>query len=197
MQLTRKGAETRQRIVAGAADEVRDRGVTALTLQDVLARTRTSKGQLFHYFPGGKDELLLAVAQHESDQQPSAEDLTTWAAWHDWRDRVVAHYRGTGERCTLSDLAAQPARTAPGAQAVITRLLATRQAHLTAGIRHLQATGEIDAELDAERAATALVAGIQGGVAVLMATGSTAHLEAALDIGIAGLRPRFTPARGR
>ncbi|MFC7624159.1 hypothetical protein [Microlunatus sp. GCM10028923] len=46
--------------------------------------TRTSKGQLFHYFPGGKEELLLAVARHEADrvlddQQPHLGDLTSWA----------------------------------------------------------------------------------------------------------------------
>ncbi len=33
-----------------------------------MARTGTSKGQLFHYFPAGKDELLVAVAQFEADQ---------------------------------------------------------------------------------------------------------------------------------
>ena len=42
---------------------LREKGVSAATLDDVMARTRASKSQLFHYFPAGKDELLLAVEQ--------------------------------------------------------------------------------------------------------------------------------------
>jgi AcrR family transcriptional regulator len=61
--LTSKGAQTRARIVAGAAAEIRERGVDDVRLEDVMARTRTSKSQLFHYFPGGKEDLLLGVAQ--------------------------------------------------------------------------------------------------------------------------------------
>ena len=92
--LTAKGRATRERIIAGAAAEVRARGVAATTLDDVRARTRTSKSQLFHYFPGGEDQLLLAVAEHEarrvlSDQQPHLKALTPWAAWRRWRDAVV------------------------------------------------------------------------------------------------------------
>ncbi|WP_255658591.1 TetR/AcrR family transcriptional regulator [Actinoplanes sp. L3-i22] len=193
-KLTRKGAETRQRIVAGAAAEVREHGVTGLKLEDVLLRTRTSKGQLFHYFPGGRDELLHAVAEAEAARRPPSSGLTTWPAWITWRDRVVEHYRGSGQRCVLSDLAAQPGRNSPGARALIAGLIATRQADLAAGIRHMQAAGDMDPGPDADRAAAALVAGVQGGVAVLMATGSAVHLEAALDMGLAALRAP-APAR--
>ena len=60
-ELTAKGKATRNRIVEGAAVVLRETGVSAATLDDVMARTQTSKSQLFHYFPAGKDELLLAV----------------------------------------------------------------------------------------------------------------------------------------
>ena len=89
--LTAKGQATRQRIIEGAAAEIRAGGVQNATLDDVLARTRTSKSQLFHYFPGGKEQLLLAVAEYEAqtvldDQQPYLGELTSWAAWQRWRD---------------------------------------------------------------------------------------------------------------
>lgn len=42
--------------------------------------------------------------------------------------------------------------------------------------------------MDADRSAAALLAGIQGGVVVLLSTGRTTHLEAALDLGIQQLR---------
>ena len=65
--LTAKGLATRRRIIEGAAAEIRERGVAVTTLDDVRARTQTSKSQVFHYFPGGKEQLLLAVAQHEAE----------------------------------------------------------------------------------------------------------------------------------
>jgi AcrR family transcriptional regulator len=74
-RLTSKGAATRQRIIEGAAAEIRERGVTGVTLDDICARTAAGRSRLFHYFPGGKEELLLSVARHEvgrvvSGQQP-------------------------------------------------------------------------------------------------------------------------------
>jgi hypothetical protein len=52
----------------------------------------------------------------------------------------------------------------------------------------MQAAGGIAAGLDADRAAAALLAGIQGGVTILLATGGITHLEAALDTGLDQLR---------
>ncbi|MEV4532542.1 TetR/AcrR family transcriptional regulator [Asanoa sp. NPDC049518] len=191
--LTRKGVATRQRIVEGAAAEIRERGAVATTLDDVRARTGTSKGQLFHYFPDGKDELLLAVAKHEServlsDQQPQLGDLTSWPAWQAWRDRVVARYLAQGTECPLNSLMSQLGRGTPGARAVTTELIDQWQREIANGIRHMQGIGEVDGALDADRSAAALLAGIQGGVGVMIATGRIENLEAALDVGIANLR---------
>lgn len=98
-KLTAEGRATRQRIIEGAATEIRTRGVAQTTLEDIMARTQTSKSQLFHYFPDGKDQLLLAVAALESqavldDQQPHLSALTSWAAWQRWSDAVVDRRRG-------------------------------------------------------------------------------------------------------
>ncbi len=193
MPLTRKGAATRQRIVEGAAEQIRDQGVFAVRLEDVMARTGTSKSQLFHYFPDGKDELLLAVARHEADrviedQQPELGSLTTWAAWERWRDKVLARYRAQGSDCPLHTALAQLGGATDATRTVAAELLDRWQRQLATGIRHLQATGAIGSTLDADREAAALLAGIQGGVLILLTTGSAAHLEAALDVGIARLR---------
>lgn len=198
--LTPKGVATRQRIVEGAAAEIRERGIVATTLDDVRARTGTSKSQLFHYFPDGKEELLLAVAHYEADrvltdQQPYLGDLTSWPAWSAWRDAVVARYREQGQQCPLNLLVSQLGRNTPGAQAVVHELIRQWQAEIAAGLRHMQATGEVDPELDADRNASALLAGIQGGVTMMLSTtGRLDHLEAALDIGIGNLRRSARPA---
>ncbi|MHA3019895.1 TetR/AcrR family transcriptional regulator [Mycobacterium sp. BMJ-28] len=192
-KLTAKGAATRARIVTGAAAEIRDRGVALTTLDDIRARTGTSKSQLFHYFPGGKEQLLLAVAQHEAeqvlaDQQPHLGALTSWAAWQRWRDAVVQRYRRQGQSCPLSMLMSEIGRATPGAQAVTTALMRRWHDEIADGIRDMQAQGKISARVAAERDAAALLAGIQGGVGILLATGDLSYLEHALDVGIENLR---------
>jgi AcrR family transcriptional regulator len=197
-KLTPKGAATRDRIIEGASAEIREHGVTA-TLDDIRARTGTSKSQLFHYFPDGREQLLLAVARYEADrvladQQPQLRDLTSWDSWLAWRDAVVARYREQGQQCPLSALVTQLGRATPGAQAVVTELMGQWQAEIAAGVRYMQAVGEISPDLVPERMAAAVVAGIQGGVVMLMSTGDTTPLEAALDLAIGYLRASASPA---
>ncbi|ROQ68279.1 TetR family transcriptional regulator [Streptomyces sp. 840.1] len=192
-KLTAKGKATRSRIVEGAAAVVRERGVAWATLDDIMARTGTSKSQLFHYFPAGKDELLVAVAQFEADQvledqQPYLGRLDSWESWEQWRDAVVRRYEAQGDQCPLGSLFLQIGRSTPGARAIVVELLRRWQESLAAGIRALRAAGELPADVDADTRAAALLAGIQGGVSILLSTGRSTHLRAALDQGIADLR---------
>lgn len=191
--LTAKGRATRQRIIEGAAAEIRASGVSVATLDDIRARTQTSKSQLFHYFPAGKEQLLLAVAEHEAqmvldDQQPYLGDLTSWASWQRWRDAVVDRYRRQGQHCPLAVLMSEIGRTTPGAQAVTSALMDKWHTEIADGVRHMQAHDKVVSRLDADRVAAALLAGIQGGVGVLLATGDIGYLEAALDVGIESIR---------
>ncbi|WP_037858967.1 TetR/AcrR family transcriptional regulator [Streptomyces sp. NRRL S-340] len=190
--LTPKGQATRRRIVAGAAEVLREAGIAA-TLDDIRERTRTSKSQLFHYFPGGRDQLLLAVAHFEADrvlddQQPHLGHLDDWDAWYRWRDSVVERYREQGDTCPLGSLLRQVGTASPGAQAVVVELMRRWQEHIAEGIRALVRTGRLPEAFDVDTAAAALLAGVQGGVSFLLATGRLTHLEAALDWGIAQLR---------
>lgn len=191
--LTAKGRATRQRIVEGAAAEIRARGVAIATLDDVRSRTHTSKSQLFHYFPGGKEQLLLAVAEHEAqhvltDQQPHLSALTSWAAWQRWRDTVVDRYRRQGQHCPLAVLMSEIGRTSPAAQAVTAALMRQWHDAIATGVRQMQQQHKIAPSIDADRAAAALLAGIQGGVGIMLATGDLGYLKAALDLGIESLR---------
>jgi AcrR family transcriptional regulator len=190
---TEKGRATRQRIIEGAAQEVRARGIANTSLDDVRSVTNTSKSQLFHYFPEGKTQLLLAVAQHEADlvladQQPHLDNLGSWRAWVAWRNLVVDRYRHQGQHCPLSVLVSQLGPSEPSVRVVVVDLLDRWQDRIADGIRRMQVQGKIAPHLNAERTAAALLAGIQGGVLVMLATGRMTHLEAALDQGIERLR---------
>jgi hypothetical protein len=79
-------------------------------------------------------------------------------------------------------------RTTPGAQAVTGALIRQWHSEIAAGVLHMQRKGQIATRVDAERVAAALLAGIQGGVGILLATGDSSFLEAALDAGIDAMR---------
>lgn len=182
---TARGAATRRRIVEGAAAVIRERGA-GITLDEVLARTRTSKSQIFHYFPGGKEELLLAVVQYEADrvltdQEPYLDELDDWESWEAWRNAVVARYRTQGDTCPMRVVLTEIGRS-PASQAVSAQLLHEWTRRLRAGIVRLQDGGLVSTALDADMHARGMIASIQGGVAVMLATGSTAYLESALDL---------------
>jgi AcrR family transcriptional regulator len=48
----------RDRMVYSAAQLVRERGVTATGVRDVVERAAAPRGSFQHYFPGGKDQLV-------------------------------------------------------------------------------------------------------------------------------------------
>jgi AcrR family transcriptional regulator len=176
--LTSKGAATRQRVIEGAATLLRRSGAD-VSLDEVRAETGTSKSQLFHYFPDGRKQLLVAVLQHEAeavitDQQPHIDALTSWAAWHAWRDAVVAHYRRQGRQCPLRVLIAQLAPDDADAAAVTIGLLERWHALLAAGVAAMQQQGLMRTDFEATRAADALLSGLQ----------------AALDLGLDALDAR-------
>src|SRR4051794_19455732 len=91
--LTAKGAATRARIVESAADLVRARGAQGTTLDDIRRGAAVSNSQLFHYFPGGKRDLVAAIAEFQSErvldaQRPWLDWLDSWEAWERWRSSV-------------------------------------------------------------------------------------------------------------
>ena len=138
--LTPKGQATRARIIEGAAETLREQGVGFATLDDMRNRSGTSKSQLFHYFPDGKDQLLLAVAQYEADrvlddQQPHLGCLDSWQAWYRWRDAVVRRYEDQGDQCPMGSLLQHIGRSTPGARAIVLELMRQWQQSLAAGIQ--------------------------------------------------------------
>jgi len=191
-ELTAKGRATRGRIVEGAALVLRERGIEQTTLDEVMARTHTSKSQLFHYFRGGKEDLLLAVARFEAeqvleDQQPYLGCLDSWEAWQQWREVVIKRYEEQGDRCPLASLSQHLGRSTPGARAIVEGLMHRWQEHLAVGIRALQEAGHLPRDVDVDERAAVLLVAIQGGVGILQSTGQSYHLRVALDHAIGDL----------
>ncbi|MBS1890316.1 MAG: helix-turn-helix transcriptional regulator, partial [Actinobacteria bacterium] len=65
-RLTKKGAETRGRIVTAAAELIFERGVAGTGMEDIKEAAGVSSSQLYHYF-ADKPALVHAVIAHQSD----------------------------------------------------------------------------------------------------------------------------------
>jgi AcrR family transcriptional regulator len=193
-KLTPKGAATRARIVASGADLVLARGVGGTSLDDICTGTATSKSQLFHYFPGGKSELVGAIAAFQSErvlgaQQPFLGELDSWAAWQGWRDAVLAHYGSQRHwGCPIGALATELIGNDPERAADVARHMDHWRGYLRAGLSRMRDAGLLRADTDPDTLALAVFAALHGGLLLTQTMRSLKPLEAALDGALTTLR---------
>jgi AcrR family transcriptional regulator len=193
-KLTEKGAATRDRIVETAADLILARGVGGTSLDDIRAGTATSKSQLFHYFPGGKSELVGAIAAFQSErvldaQRPWLDSLDTWAAWDHWRDAVVAHYAAQPHwGCPIGTLASELIGNDPARAAEVAAYMDHWCGYLAAGLQRMRASGLLRADANPQRLAMSTFAALQGGLLLTQTKRSIEPLEAALDGALAAMK---------
>lgn len=193
-RLTPRGAATRARIVDAAAALIRARGVAGTNLDDVRRATSTSKSQLFHYFPGGRAELLLAVTRYEADQvlveqRAQLGGLADWSGWQRWRRLLLERHLGAEANNSLGSLIVHLGGTSADAVRIVDELFDDWRNLLADGVRAIRPDGEVAVGFKPDELATALLAAIQGGVAMLRVTGRGEYLEAGLDVILGRLGP--------
>jgi TetR/AcrR family transcriptional repressor of nem operon len=185
--LTKKGAETRGRIVGAAAQLIFERGVAGTGMEDIKEAAGVSSSQLYHYF-ADKQALIHAVIAHQSDavlaaQEPLLGKLDSLDALRAWRDQAVAiekqlHCKGG---CPIGTLAGELAEADPEARADIAAGFARWEGAIAQGIEAMHERGELPAEVDPDRLALALLAAHQGGLVLTQVRRDPTPLEAALD----------------
>jgi TetR/AcrR family transcriptional repressor of nem operon len=184
-RLTRKGQETRQRIVDAAADLIFEQGVTHTTIEDVRAAADVSSSQLYHYFDD-KPSLVRAVIQHQADAIVGGQetfDLSTLKGLRAWRDWVIEHQRDlncTGG-CPIGSLGSELAETDPEARAQVSDGFKRWEITIRDGLRKMQEQGRFTPDADPDTLALALLAALQGGLLLTQIQRDTKPLEAALD----------------
>jgi AcrR family transcriptional regulator len=57
----------RERMVASAALLIRERGAQSTAIADVLAHSGAPRGSAYHYFPGGRTQLLSEAVDYVAD----------------------------------------------------------------------------------------------------------------------------------
>lgn len=184
-RLTRKGLETRRRIVSAAADLIFDRGAAHTTIEDVRAAADVSSSQLYHYFDD-KPALVRAVIEHQADAIVANQgrfDLSTLEGLRAWRDWVVDYQRSIDYRggCPIGSLGSELAETDPEARAQVAEGFKRWETAIQSGLREMHARGQFAPDADPDSLALALLTALQGGLLLAQIERDTKPLEAALD----------------
>lgn len=167
----RRGEATRERIIERAAGLFNRRGVAASSMADIMAATGLQKGGIYRHFES-KEVLAL-----------EAFDYSVARMTDEFR-RALAGKRGAVERieamigvyarvvttppvpggCPLLNAGVEHAEAGGPLGARVRKAMAGFVALVRGAIRHGQADGEIRADVDADAAASFVVAAIEGGV---------------------------------
>lgn len=189
-RLTDRGAATRARIIAAAADLIYLRGVGGTSMDDVMHNSATSKSQLYHYF-ADKDALVAEVIALQTSrvlaaQEPYLRKLDTVAGLRRWAAALIETNRATGGigGCPIGSLASELAEQSDYARTLVTASFHTWESHLVRGLERMRDHGELAPDADPRDLTTAIMSALQGGLLLAQTTRSTRPLELALDMAI-------------
>ncbi|MBB6347720.1 AcrR family transcriptional regulator [Nonomuraea muscovyensis] len=65
--MPRHEPQTRERIIMGAADLIRRRGLAGSTVRDLATHSGAPLGSTYHYFPRGKQQLAAEAVRYAGD----------------------------------------------------------------------------------------------------------------------------------
>jgi AcrR family transcriptional regulator len=192
--LTRKGRQTRHRIIEAAARLIYEGTVASVSLDEVCQVTSTSKSQLYHYFDD-KNDLVHAVIDHERESvlnshRPALESLSKWEDLQRWRDMIVdvQATRSCRGGCPLGSLANELADLDEPARIQLSDTFVAWEELLAEGLAMMVEAGALRADANTSDLAVSIIASLQGGLLLAEIGRSTRPLEIALDAAIAHLK---------
>jgi AcrR family transcriptional regulator len=187
MPTTEKGRATRRRILQAASGLVAERGVAAVSLEDVERAAGVGRSQLYHYFDG-RDDLLRAVVDTTTDavlgaQDGLLDDLGSLEAIDRWFDGLVAlqEERGAAGGCPIGSLVGQLAERDDDTRGALASGFERWEQPLIAGLTAMQERGELRADASVQALADTTMAAIQGGLLLTQVRRDPGQLRCALD----------------
>lgn len=190
-RLTPRGAKTRAKIVASAAELMYIKGVGPTTLDDVVAVSAVSKSQFYHHF-NGKDALVRAVIDHTGDriierERNALDHVSTIAGLRRWRDALVQNnaLRHGAYGCALGSLASEVSDHDEVARQTLSDLFTEWKELLAGVLRRLQDSGTLRADAPIDDLATGLMGALQGGYMLAQTARDVTLMATSIDMAIA------------
>ena len=200
--LTRKGVQTRQRIVAAAADLILQRGVAGTTLDDVRAEAGVSSSQIYHYF-ADKEALVRAVVDYRAQtlvgetHEPALAAINGIEGLRAWRDTIVSLTEAAGCQggCPLGSLGSELAELDHVARHDVAAGFTRWGKAIRSCLRGMRDRGQLTPAADPGQLATAILAALEGGLLLAQIERSTRPLATALDVMISFTASLAPPAQ--
>lgn len=158
--------DTRARLLAAANESFRRGGYNGTSLKDVVAAASATVGSLYHFFPGGKEELTAAVLRESGAAYGELFELIANAsadpatAIGDFFDGAAAVIEATDyiDPCPIGTVAREIANTNDNLRVIANDVF---RAWSVAASSRFQAAGMDSSQAD--ELATTVVAALEGG----------------------------------
>ncbi|WP_276204442.1 TetR/AcrR family transcriptional regulator [Streptomyces prasinus] len=180
MAKSSSGTPSRERIVAGAADMISRRGLSATSIREMAKHAKAPLGSTYHYFPEGKQQLATEAVRYTGEwvarslrkelAAGPAAGLRAFLAL--WRGIVVDTDFHAGCPVLAVAIEEPPADEVPPALAAAAEVFDQWEGLLADSLREHGAEAE-----QAAQVATLIVAAVEGTVALCRAKRSTDPLD--------------------
>jgi AcrR family transcriptional regulator len=178
--VAKSSAPSRERIVAGAADMISRRGLSATSIREMAKHAKAPLGSTYHYFPEGKQQLATEAVRYTGEwvarslrKELEAGPAAGLRAFLDlWRRIVVESDFHAGCPVLAVAIEEPPADEVPPALAAAAEVFEQWETLLAASLREHGAEAERAAQL-----ATLVVAAVEGTVAMCRAKRSAQPLD--------------------
>ncbi|MEV0182082.1 TetR/AcrR family transcriptional regulator [Streptomyces sp. NPDC050625] len=172
--------QTRERIVAGAADMISRRGLNATSIREMAKHAKAPLGSTYHYFPDGKQQLATEAVRYAGEtvarilrKELRAGPAAGLRAFLDlWRKVVVDTEFRAGCPVLAVSIEEPPTDEVPAAVAAAAEIFDEWEGLLAGSLREHGADPDQAAQL-----ATLVVAAVEGTVAMCRAKRSTQPLD--------------------
>jgi AcrR family transcriptional regulator len=193
---TRRGRDTRLRIIVVAAELMYERGLSATSIVGVLAASGTGKSQFYHYF-SSREELLGEVLDHQLDlilEEQNSFPLATWGGIQAWLQALVLrHETERGLRgCPLGSIVSEVLDQSGHLRSRGAEAFARWESALADELLKLQNAGQLRGDADPATLAEVTIAILQGGYLLSSTKQEAAPMRNAAAAALAHLRS-FTP----
>ena len=183
---TKRGQQTRERILRAATELFSTRGFATTRVDDVLRASGTGKSQFYHHFED-KADLGRAVLRNQRAQaiphrDPRFGHLDSWERLAAWFDDILrsAERALRGLSPSSDGFSFEPAEAAEPLRREFIRTASLRRRLLTRGLRRMQRRGLLRKDADPARLASFAASAIQGGLMFARNEGSDEPLRDAL-----------------
>lgn len=178
-----RGVEARERLIESTRELLWERGYVATSPKAIQARSGAGQGSMYHHFRGKRDVALAAIERNAADLRAAAEaDLSGPGTVAERIAGYLRRERAALRGCPVGRLTQDPAVLAdPDLRRPVEETFSWLRARLAGLIEEGRATGELRGSLEPDATAAALVAVLQGGYVLALASGSADTYKQAVD----------------